>query len=442
MPTNPYTYTTSADAAMFFGRQAELQRITEGLLASHSFALIGGRRIGKTSLIEALQREFARRQADSRANTLPVVLVINWDKHKINNINDFFVVVIRNLTQALSAQVPLTHTPNPTEEADEAFTRLLPLWDQEVRQHTGRALRVILMLDKCDDLNGNAWVAALYARLRALHNNVQLRNTIKILMSGSLSFLRGEVQQKGSDLENMLEVCKIGVLDEAAARRLITEPLGSTMHEEVVSAVMAQSGRHPVLIQYLMHEFYRLGAVPSLATPLSDNLSSLFTRWRSELGPATLKLYAHLALATEAQTNEQLKRSLRRTGYQVAQAVDALIVYGLAVEVEPHDMPAYMVTGSMFTTWLHTHPTESRPPPLPLPTLPPDNEEIAAQQHLLVTHRRTLTIHLEQQAKLGMYTLPSTAHGIAESRKEIKRIKAVLRGWGVPVTDAPDDMAA
>ncbi len=75
--------------------------------------------------------------------------------------------------------------------------------------------------------------------------------------------------------------------------------------------------------------------------------------------------------------------------------------------------------------------------------LPPDNEELAHQQRLLATHRRTLTILLEQQAvHTTAFTPPSVVHGITEARTQIQRIKAVLHGWGVPVADAPDDTAA
>jgi hypothetical protein len=67
-------------------------------------------------------------------------------------------------------------------------------------------------------------------------------------------------------------------------------------------------------------------------------------------------------------------------------------------------------------------------------------EEIANQQQLLATHRRTLNHYLDQQAKLGtQYAPPGVIHGIYEARQEIRRIKEILRGWGIPVSDHPDD---
>jgi AAA-like domain/TIR domain len=70
----------------------------------------------------------------------------------------------------------------------------------------------------------------------------------------------------------------------------------------------------------------------------------------------------------------------------------------------------------------------------------PSQEEIADQQELLHTHRRTLAQYLKQQATLtGAFAPPSVVHGIREARDQIQRIKSILRGWGIAIEDHPDD---
>jgi hypothetical protein len=70
----------------------------------------------------------------------------------------------------------------------------------------------------------------------------------------------------------------------------------------------------------------------------------------------------------------------------------------------------------------------------------PSQEEIADQQELLAIHRRTLAQYLKQQAVLtGAYVPPGVAQGIHEARDNIRRVKGILRGWGVTVEDHPDD---
>jgi hypothetical protein len=71
----------------------------------------------------------------------------------------------------------------------------------------------------------------------------------------------------------------------------------------------------------------------------------------------------------------------------------------------------------------------------------PSQDEIAQQQELLATYRRTLAHLLKQAAQYGgeVFAPSQTASGIAEARTNIQRVKKPLRDWGVPVDDSQDD---
>src|SRR5947208_7615454 len=70
----------------------------------------------------------------------------------------------------------------------------------------------------------------------------------------------------------------------------------------------------------------------------------------------------------------------------------------------------------------------------------PNQEDIANQQELLATYRRRLARHLKQLAQLGeTHAPPDIFESIREARVNIQRIKGVLRVWGVPFEDHPDD---
>jgi hypothetical protein len=70
-------------------------------------------------------------------------------------------------------------------------------------------------------------------------------------------------------------------------------------------------------------------------------------------------------------------------------------------------------------------------------------EDIEAQRELLRIHRRNLARYLRQQADHGgpMFVLPAIANGIEQTRADIRRIKAILRGWDQPVEDLPDEVS-
>ena len=69
-------------------------------------------------------------------------------------------------------------------------------------------------------------------------------------------------------------------------------------------------------------------------------------------------------------------------------------------------------------------------------------EDIAHQRNLLSINRRNLAHYLKQRDTLGQaYAPPGVINGIAETRANIARIKGILRDWGVPAEDLPDDQA-
>jgi hypothetical protein len=70
----------------------------------------------------------------------------------------------------------------------------------------------------------------------------------------------------------------------------------------------------------------------------------------------------------------------------------------------------------------------------------PDQEEVDSQIELLTVYRRSLSRYLRQQAQLGeAYAPPAVFEGIQEARENIRRIKGILRSWGVKIEDHPND---
>lgn len=71
----------------------------------------------------------------------------------------------------------------------------------------------------------------------------------------------------------------------------------------------------------------------------------------------------------------------------------------------------------------------------------PEDETIRNQKQRLKDHRQNLELFLRQKVLQGgdAYVRAEVAGGIRENRKEITRIKTILRGWGIAVEDHPDD---
>jgi hypothetical protein len=74
-------------------------------------------------------------------------------------------------------------------------------------------------------------------------------------------------------------------------------------------------------------------------------------------------------------------------------------------------------------------------------TAMPSQEDIKHQQDLLAIYRRNLAHLLKQAAHFGGEdNVPiNVFNSIQEARSNIKRVKGILRGWGVYEGDRPDD---
>jgi hypothetical protein len=70
--------------------------------------------------------------------------------------------------------------------------------------------------------------------------------------------------------------------------------------------------------------------------------------------------------------------------------------------------------------------------------------DIDHQQRLLSVYRQNLSAYLRQQAQLGGVgsSSPAIQNDIAQQREQIRRIKSLLRSWGVVAGDLPDDVEA
>jgi hypothetical protein len=126
-----------------------------------------------------------------------------------------------------------------------------------------------------------------------------------------------------------------------------------------------------------------------------------------------------------------------------------LVEYLLQHQQWPHtELPGY-ISASINVLRRHIMMTKGtlRGWKIAVSDLPDDegpNDDIASkiqhQRNLLKIHRRNLATYLRQQKQLPAgQAPPMLVNGLDQVRSEIQRIKAILRGWGVPVDDLPEE---
>jgi hypothetical protein len=374
---NPYNYNLPvAEEALFVGRHEQVGRMVRHLLASKgdSYGLVGGRRMGKTSLLRQLAQQIRARQTDETSLLLPLPLTFDFTGDVVSSATDFFALVAARMQAALEelpATVPAPTTTGWLGRMRRRFRRVPPIQldphaapgpalmgvlaqgAEWVMSHFGREFRLILLLDECERLVAQPWADVLQATLRYVLVDEQGSRWCKVVMAGSHGF-RTQTLVKGSPLENVLKYEFLYNFGVEPVRALAAVPQGQGVEVAVVEALYTASGGHPFLTQYLLHGLWEQGwstATAAMIPPLSRRFSQErhdFADWLNHLGgePAGR---AYQQLLDHAPVTEEAWRKQMNGVDDFSFLVNGFLYHGLA----RRDEATYVYTpaGRMFADW-------------------------------------------------------------------------------------------
>jgi hypothetical protein len=233
---SPFVIAGPVPERMFYGREREIQTLVQRI-QDGSIAIVGGRRIGKTSILQ----KAARVLSQPSSNYHP--LYINC--HFIGNHEEFFENV--EMTCRLTATV--AHTP-------VGFRQLVV----HLAEVSG-GKRTVFMLDEIDNLL-NYDVNERDEKLIKAFRSLSEEGICRFVFGGS-KVLNAQLHDADSPLFNFCNVLPLGYLDDKSAGRLLTEPMASINlelqeSEKLVQETIRISFGHPRIIQYIGDELVRL----------------------------------------------------------------------------------------------------------------------------------------------------------------------------------------
>ncbi|MCP4542429.1 MAG: protein kinase [Chloroflexi bacterium] len=219
----PFIITGPTSKEMFFGRESDLERVRKQAVYS-SFAIIGGRRIGKSSFLLHLHR--IRLSAAG-------IYTIYHDCSTTPTYEDFLSANIRDWQPEAPVDAPATF-------ADFLHS---PRFDRST----------VLLLDEADKLvpadRASDW--PLFNALRALSNS----GYAQLILSGERA-LRNALRDPKSPLFNFANVMLLGPLDYPAVEDLITQPMRQLAVElvdekAIINSIWEFTSGHPNVVQRL-----------------------------------------------------------------------------------------------------------------------------------------------------------------------------------------------
>jgi len=220
---SPYIITGPTPEDFFFGREHELREITEHIKSS-SYTIIGGRRIGKTSILNRLHRV--------RLKNAGFRTIYN-DCSVVTDFESFLATPIRSWQ------------PDSPINAPSTFGELL--------NNPPKDKPLVLLLDEADKLVPSDKQAnwKLFNTLRSLVNS----NMLQVVLSGERT-LQDALRDSKSPLFNFANEIILGPLDYKAVDVLVTQPLKRLEIEligqkEIVDQIWSFTSGHPNIVQRL-----------------------------------------------------------------------------------------------------------------------------------------------------------------------------------------------
>jgi photosystem II stability/assembly factor-like uncharacterized protein len=240
---SPYVTSGPVPENMFFGRDYELKTISR-TVKDNSFAIVGGRKIGKTSILSKLHRLFTD-SADYYSLYLDCQAVQSYD--------DF--------CDALETMWQVTVADHSPEEVQRLIARMRQqLATSSVHRPTdappsGRQDLVILLdevdaLLKFDSQNGER----LFKIFRALSQEAYCRF---IFCGGKV--LHARLHDPDSALFNFCNIIRLSYLTARDTGRIVVEPMqemgiGFEDVSRLVQGITELSSCHPNVVQYVCQE--------------------------------------------------------------------------------------------------------------------------------------------------------------------------------------------
>ncbi|MBM3236764.1 PEGA domain-containing protein [Candidatus Poribacteria bacterium] len=222
---SPYITKGAVPEYIFFGREQEIKTIMQ-TLPKRSIGLVGGRMIGKTSILKKIQ---------GKLHTLDNYDNLYMDCHSVFDYSVFRSMVAVDWKFELGDDVPSSFYKVISQRYEEKKKIIIILMDE---------IDAILKYDTQND-------EKLFKVFRTLSQG----NKCIFIFSGE-RILHRQSHDANSPLFNFCDTITLKYLEEKAAQALITEPMKSIGvrligEEKLVDEILRWSSCHPRMVQYV-----------------------------------------------------------------------------------------------------------------------------------------------------------------------------------------------
>jgi hypothetical protein len=366
--TNPFHYPNPISPEAFVGRRALLRDVSKSLIEDPgaSYAIIAGRRLGKTSLLMSIAHHLniSKQTNDTHWQALPIFF--DFQSRRFSSQENFYATILNEIRRRVDLLAPDKPETVFSEQIliDSEIRSLcqssdISLYDfqQAVKQiltqldKPGRRVRLVLLLDEVDRIISQGLLDSLGDGLRSLISSSDIKSRVRLVITGSRELF--DVVTVGSPFLNILRKSHLTSFTKVEINDLASKTNKFT--DDIVAAVWKQSGGHPLIAQYLFHHLWSknkkgrtVKAVEKIALNFQHEHLDDIEGWALAAGKSGLNTYKILA-ATDGWFDENdIYKLISNQKTNINHDLLNLSCHGL---IAHEDWQRYKYSGLVFKTW-------------------------------------------------------------------------------------------
>jgi Cdc6-like AAA superfamily ATPase len=249
---SPYVVKGPVSEKMFFGREKEIKTVTQGIQRGSDYAIVGGRRIGKSSTLQRVNRLL---------NNDPRYQPLYMDCEEKFNYDDLFQALADEFGEPLEGTDPL------------GFRKLVTKLEIQAP-----ARQIVFLLDEVDALLAfdaeSKPAGQLFRTFRALSHE----GLCRFVFSGSRTLYR-HLHNPHSPFFNFCEDIVLKPLEQKSIVEIVSKPmhqLGIELLEEevLIDRIIDLSSSHPNIAQWLCDRLIKTASTRRITLNNLEDISA------------------------------------------------------------------------------------------------------------------------------------------------------------------------
>lgn len=382
--------TTITDPPYFFGRNNFISEVCQSPFQVR--VLLGGRRIGKTSTLRAIEWNLLDPHSKRRAFPIFVSLQVEqpkdldnfrylliarlreaierWRKVPGTGIREMYRQFLRQVAdgevaisflQQLNVKVKITNPDYERKLVHDDFRMALLKSIEELRRWEFEG--ICFLFDEAEFIVRKDWSNDAWSYFRGLKDtDTALKTFLGLLLSGYRD-LKNYQQQVGSPLYNIADIDWLNSFTDSEVRDLIIHRCREEqlpISEKGYGAIIAWTGGHPYLTQQMLNSIFD-SHKENKQIPLENLIRNLlrqhdhdFSTWWNEEGQTdgfgdTERIVYKIVIQQQRETIENLAKRACISYGEASNILDVLSGTGV---IQRLDEESYQVSSKLFEKWV------------------------------------------------------------------------------------------